>query len=60
MSRVSPVAKHSAAKCPISEKTDTVFRKIKTGNVRERLETSALLKALRIERERPMRPQRPN
>jgi len=42
---------------PIHEKTDTVFREITTGNVAARLEKSALLKALRIERERPIRPQ---
>jgi hypothetical protein len=42
---------------PIREKTDTVFREITTGNVAARLEKSGLLKALRIERERPTRPQ---
>jgi len=41
--------------CPIREKTDTVFRKITTGDVSNRLEKAALLKALRIERERPTR-----
>jgi hypothetical protein len=45
--------------CKISEKTDTVFREITTGKVTQRLEKAALLKALRIERERPTRPQRP-
>jgi hypothetical protein len=44
----------------MSEKTDTVFREITTGKVNERLEKAALLKALRIERERPTRPQRIN
>lgn len=42
---------------PICEKTDTVFREITTGNVAARLEKSGLLKALRIERGRPTRPQ---
>jgi hypothetical protein len=46
--------------CGMSEKTDTVFREITTGKVDERLEKAALLKALRIERERPTRPQRIN
>jgi len=40
-------------KCPISEKTQTVFRPITCGDVAGRLETAALLKALRIERDRP-------
>ena len=40
--------------CPIREKTDTVFRPITTGDVAGRLEKAALLKALRIERERPI------
>lgn len=44
-------------KCPISEKTQTVFRPIKSGDVAGRLERAALLKALRIERDRPLRPQ---
>lgn len=42
---------------PISEKTDTVFREITTGNVAACLEKAGLLKALRIERARPIRPQ---
>ncbi|MGV1758441.1 hypothetical protein [Rhizobium sp. P44RR-XXIV] len=42
---------------PIREKTDTVFREITSGNVAARLEKSGLLKALRIERGRPIRPQ---
>lgn len=46
-------------KCKISEKTGTVFREITTGKVDQRLEKAGLLKALRIERERPTRPQRP-
>ena len=40
--------------CPIHEKTDTVFQEITTGDVAARLEKSALLKALRIERDRPI------
>ena len=44
---VSPTQKYSPAKCVISEKTGTVFREINTGDVRGRLEKSALLKALR-------------
>lgn len=59
-SAVNSTPKYRAAICAISEKTGTVFREIKTGNVKERLEKSALLRALRIERERPMRPQRTN
>lgn len=51
--------KHRGFRCGISEKTDTVFREITTGKVDQRLEKAALLKALRIERERPTRPQRP-
>ena len=43
--------------CPIREKTETVFRQITTGDVAGRLEKAALLKALRIERNRPIRPQ---
>lgn len=43
--------------CPIREKTDTVFRQITTGDVASRLEKAALLKALRIERDRPTRSQ---
>lgn len=43
--------------CPIREKTETVFRPITTGDVAGRLEKAALLKALRIERDRPTRPQ---
>ena len=49
---------HSGSKIRMSEKTDTVFREITTGNIDKRLEKARLLKALRIERERPMRPQR--
>ena len=44
--------------CPIREKTATVFRAIDTGDIAKRLENAALLKALRIERNRPRRPQR--
>jgi hypothetical protein len=44
--------------CRLNEKTDTVFREITTGKVAKRLENAALLKALRIERNRPTRPQR--
>jgi hypothetical protein len=44
--------------CSIREKTATVFRTIKTGNVAKRLQNAALLRALRIERNRPGRPQR--
>lgn len=52
------MSKHAKRfKCPIQEKTDTVFRKITTGDVVGRIETAALLKALRIERERPTRSQ---
>lgn len=40
--------------CPIREKTETVFRPITTGDVAGRLEKAGLLKALRIERERPI------
>ena len=43
--------------CPIHERTEKVFRKITTGDVSARLEKAALLKALRIERDRPMRSQ---
>jgi len=43
--------------CPIREKTETVFRPITTGDVARRLEKAELLKALRIERDRPIRPQ---
>lgn len=42
--------------CPIREKTATVFRAIDTGDIAKRLENAALLKALRIERNRPRRP----
>jgi hypothetical protein len=44
--------------CPIHEKTGTVFRAIETGDIPKQLENAALLKALRIERNRPGRPQR--
>jgi hypothetical protein len=47
-------------RCTISEKTDTVFGAINTGNVAKRLERAGLLRALRIERNRPVRPQREN
>ncbi|KAA0682504.1 hypothetical protein DTW90_36795 [Neorhizobium sp. P12A] len=43
---------------PIREKTTTVFRSINTGDVAKRRERAGLLKALRIERNRPTRPQR--
>ncbi len=43
--------------CPIHEKTATVYRDITTGDVGARLEKAALLKAIRIERDRPIRPQ---
>jgi hypothetical protein len=42
----------------MSEKTDTVFRTINTGDVAKRREKAGLLKALRRERNRPGRPQR--
>jgi hypothetical protein len=45
-------------KCGISERTGTVFRRIVAGDVDVCREKAALLKALRIERERPTRPQR--
>lgn len=44
--------------CRIREKTATVFRTIETDDIAKRLENAALLKALRIERNRPGRPQR--
>jgi hypothetical protein len=44
--------------CSIREKTGTVFRAIETGDVGKRLQNASLLKALRIERNRPGRPQR--
>ena len=44
--------------CTISEKTDTVFRDITTGKVDKQMEKAGLLRALRIERSRPIRPQR--
>lgn len=46
---------HSRFKCPISEKTGTVFKGISAGDITARIEKAALLKALRIERDRPKR-----
>lgn len=57
---IAPTLKtHKGFRCKISEKTGTVFREITTGKIDQRLEKAALLKALRIERDRPTRPQRP-
>jgi hypothetical protein len=56
VSHVSKVAK--GFQCSIREKTTTVFRSINSGDVAKRRERAGLLKALRIERNRPTRPQR--
>lgn len=58
MTKSRPV--HRRFTCPVSEKTGTVFKEISTGDVPARVERAALLKALRIERNRPMRRQRVN
>ena len=58
--RIVPTLKTDKGFTPkISEKTDTVFREITTGKVTQRLEKAALLKALRIERDRPNTPTAP-
>ncbi|MDE1996983.1 MAG: hypothetical protein KGI75_31075 [Rhizobiaceae bacterium] len=61
MTRQEQIQTHTPEKkfiCRLSEKRDTVFREITTGDVDKRQERAALLKALRIERERPTRAQR--